>query len=124
MIAALGKEFLTAIELLVSAGGCEAQVEGFYSEMKLQSFVGSSQSNETLVNRTIVNHVYDLHEKYNKTYEHVAQLYLEGNEHLSLEPHRQPLIMDERSKHFAKTSQVIERIGEQKPKCFFIHPDL
>ena len=112
---AAGPELCTALDVALAKGGTEAVVESFYSKMKVQ-YRGANLSNDTLVDRTIIDACYPVPLRCPSTVEAVARLYANGNEKLGLVKHRVPRHTDIRERGiYSETSKVISRMKEDFP---------
>ena len=114
----LGQEMCIALDVALSAGGCEAVVEGFYSVISAHKKDGG-QSNNILMQRAIVDWSLPNPISCPKTMEEIAQLYTNGDKKRRIARHQAPLFSDVRGRAASRydVSKVVDRLRTESPKC-------
>ena len=116
----VGVEMMTAIDVALAKGGCEAVVESLYSVMKTNA-TGSNLSNDTLSLRTIVDWCFLGPSACTSTLAKVAEMHLKGDSAFGITEHRLPMHVDRRrrSQYFEK-GKVTAKIKSEIPKLPFL----
>ena len=113
-----GQEECLSLDIALGANGCEAVVEGVYSVAKAHK-QSDGQSNETLMQRTIIDWCLPHPITIPNTMRGIPKLYIEGNESMGLKRHRSVRLFDPRERTVGKykTSKVVDRLKNGRPKC-------